>query len=961
MKNVKLIIKTFFLILILVLANDIYSSDDVDCSTSRNNDSSVCNAVAALTDSAGTFAKAEKGFWSSLKGIGDIFSKGKVNFDVTFDDHILKCIKVKAVKNNTNTYFNPKIQVCDYNGEGCKIIDIQYNCHHIYGDLSLGGIAAGAFIDWEGSETKPGEKIANGLEWTWAENVTEDEKKKFANSPKICACSKKGACFTGVSEWTAQVSKGENIFSPGYAKNTCDDCYQKKVKCAPIPLEPGPPPFCDQLPSSLPEIKVVPVQNNDYFEPQLRVIGGNLKEAKHLGFSNHSQEQIITQDNHTYYFKTERKDNQLCAEYYGTKEIKEENLEFTRCFLSPDAPQPKKITLSGDGLTFTIKMIKEMCKQHGLYDGEYNGICTINLSKEIDKKIGPLSFKIVTPKMRNTKNDTDKVDPNEKDYNQVFKETLRTSKIFNTLKQYDCAPKVIQKEKSEVPLDKNGNIPLLDKNGDPNVRFIYETENKQGKMLCVSGWKPKPDEYIYIKEQKPLRLISLGSTYAQYRAVYSEESNRIYYVTDDNKTTNLSDKTQKELDAIVFDNEGYMSIPEKSTCVVNKDEEVEEKAKSGDCSVAYKLIDKEHKENCHKEQSTCKEEDGYSCNGNECIRSTKYMKKEKDKLPDPFFYPPFEKQKNNYVKKQPIKVDATEVFYADDLCTFDLEGLKENINSIMKRYLKSKKSELESESNKTFEFGNDSNYTGNLSKYKYVEIEAWGGGEAGHIEDKAKSDETRIGKPGDYIKAKLKIDKGYPFFRIKVTEGGGRIKDHLSNKDGGPTIIEICPSSDHSNCKELVTIRGGGKYHKYGLPEVLYDETKIHRELQEGEDLHITKGDDLNHNNKNKEIAYIENNKINFDTVNTCKMDYMSNRYGAGGCIDTETGTYGRGKAGGAIIKPIMEEIPMVEIEKTIDNLLEDKNSNNTSIKNNEIIKTLDDNIHEKIKEKIQEQLSCKD
>lgn len=953
MKNVS--IKIFILSLIFIISHEVYAD---------------CSGTVKFTTGAEIAAN------QAGKGFGNFITlKWK---DLNFDEKMLQYISVYAIKNQgVNGYFNPKIKVCNYEGYDCHELYSGISCQKIYGTQDSGaGVSAATFIDWEGNKTKPGTKIADGLEWTWAKNITDDEKEKFANSPKICVCSQKGACTEHFWQWNVQVSKGENIFRPGELSNVCDTCEwsqgKQKIRCAPIPLEPGPPPFCDQLPSSLPEIKVVPVQNNDYFEPQLRVIGGHLKEAKHLSFSNHSQEKLITEGNHTYYFKTERKDNQLCAEYYGTKEIKEENLEFTRCFLSPNAPQPQGITSSGNKLTFTIKMTKEMCKHHDgeYYDGEYNGICTITLSKETDKKIGPLSFKIVTPKMRNTKNDTDKVDPNEKDYNQVFKETLRTSKtpnIFNTLKQYDCAPKVIREKKSEVPSDKKGNIPLLDKNGDLNVRFIYETENKQGKMLCVSGWKPTPDEYIFIKEQKPVRLISLGSTYAQYIAVYSEESNRIHYVTD-NKTTDLSDKTQEELDTIVFDHEGYMLIPGKNTCIVNKDNEVIKKAKEkNDCSIAYKLIDQEHKQSCKKEQSTCKEESGYSCNGNKCIRSTKYVEKENNEL----FYLPFEKQEDNYVKKRPIKVDATEVFYADDLCTFDLKGLKENISSIMERYLKSTKSKRESENNKTFEFGNDSNYTSNLSQYKYVEIEAWGGGEAGHIAGKAYSTKntTRIGKPGDYIKAKLKIDKGYPFFRIKVTEGGGGIKDRIQNKDGGPTIIEICPSSDHSNCKELITIRGGGDYHQYGGDT--YNKTKIHRELQEGEDLHITeigkdlpitKGDDLNNN---KKIAYIENGKISLETVNICEMDYMSNRYGAGGCIDEETGTYGRGKAGGAIIKPIMEEIPMVKIEETIDKLLEDKNGNNISTEEYDIIKiidaNIDTNIHEKIKEKIQEQLSCKD
>ena len=928
MKNANL--KIFILLIILIISHEVYAGCPWLIESNTN--------IEIAANKTG-------------KGVSNFITLKWKNLD--FDEKMLQYIKVYAIKNQgLNGYFNPKIKVCNYEGNKCHELYSGTSCWQIYGTQDSGaGVSAAVFIDWEGNKTKPEIEIADGLKWTWAENVTDDEKKKFATAPKICACSQKADCTKHFWQWNVQISKGENIFYPGELSNVCDTCEwsqgQQKIKCAPIPLEPGPPPFCDQLQSSLPKIKVVPVQNNDYFEPQLRVIGGNLKEAKHLGFSNHSQEQRITQDSHTYYFKTERKDNQLCAEYYGTKEIKKENLEFTRCFLSPEAPQPQEIKLANNGLTFTIKMKKEICKKYGHYNGEDTGICAIQLFLgEKEKKVGPLSFKIITPEMRNTKNDNDKVDSHEKDYKQVFKEILKNSNIFNTLKQYDCTPKVIPEKKS-----KGG----LDKNGYPNLKFIYKEKDKQGKMLCVSGWKPQPDELISITKQGIVKLKSLGSTYAKYKTVYSEESKQTHYIPDDSTGTNLLDKTQTELDAIIFDNKGYILMPGQNTCVVDKDEEVIQKAQSSNCTLAYKLIDQELKERCNKEQSTCTQEDGYSCNnGNECVRSTKYITKNGNKP----FYLPLEKQEDTYVKKRPIMVDTTEVFYADDLCTFDLQGLKENINSIMEKYLKIKKSELESKNNKTFGFHSSSNYTGNLSQYKYVEIEAWGGGEAGHIKSQAHSIETRIGKPGDYIKAKLEVDHNYPSFRIRVTEGGGGIKDRLSNKDGGPTIIEKCSNSDHNNCIELITIRGGGNSHEYG--GVKYNETKIHRDLRKGEDLRITKGDDQNYDNKNKEIAYIENYKINFDTVNTCEMDDVSNRYGAGGCIDTKDGAYGKGASGGAIIKPIIEEIPIEEIRDTIGKLLEDKNSN-TLIESYDVIQTLDTHIHKTIKEKIQDQLSCKD
>ncbi|MGL9725823.1 MAG: hypothetical protein ACR5KV_03980 [Wolbachia sp.] len=57
-----------------------------------------------------------------------------------------------------------------------------------------------------------------------------------------------------------------------------------------------------------------------------------------------------------------------------------------------------------------------------------------------------------------------------------------------------------------------------------------------------------------------------------------------------------------------------------------------------------------------------------------------------------------------------------------------------------------------------YEFSGDNNYTTNLLKYGYIEIEVWGGGEAGHIKDEALSTENRPGMSGDYIKVQLKVD-----------------------------------------------------------------------------------------------------------------------------------------------------------------------------------------------------------
>ncbi|WP_025264324.1 hypothetical protein [Wolbachia endosymbiont of Onchocerca volvulus] len=59
-----------------------------------------------------------------------------------------------------------------------------------------------------------------------------------------------------------------------------------------MPLAPSPPPFCKQLTIPPPKVKIVPItnENNDYFEPKVKVIVSDLtiedgKIEKELDFS----------------------------------------------------------------------------------------------------------------------------------------------------------------------------------------------------------------------------------------------------------------------------------------------------------------------------------------------------------------------------------------------------------------------------------------------------------------------------------------------------------------------------------------------------------------------------------------------------------------------------------------------------------------------------------------------------
>ncbi|WP_353274952.1 hypothetical protein [Wolbachia endosymbiont (group A) of Ennomos erosarius] len=935
MKNVKLKANFFFLVLILLGANSGHSD--------------TCTGIYTRTD-------LEAGGSSIGKGLANFFT-GKWD-DLNFDPHLLKEIKVTAIKDQgIDGYFNPKIQVCDYEGGNCYVLPNGTSCRQIYGTQTSGaGISAAVFIDWEGDKMlgdgKIKEGIAKVLEWEWVDNVTNEEKKKFANSPKICACSQKAACISGIFEWADKVGEGANIFRPGGMENVCDTCYQKKVKCAPIPLAPGPPPLCEQLAMSLPQVRIVPItdKDNDYFNPKVKVIAGDLIEedgkiGKELDFPKGYGENkaewrsILDKDGITYYFKTYREKDKLCAEYLGTQSIDEKNLQFIRCFPAPPAPEPEVVeivqsNMSGkqsDTLKIRMKMSKSACtyEARGTYS---DGLCTFNVNTDHKHpvNIGPLSLKVVKPAIVAKTTDSN----NKKSYiDNIIEGILESNpQQFKVLKEYGYVPD-IETECKEF----QGNKCKLNNLGQPEIEVKYKG-NSNSKMLCLSGWQPEPEEFVLERENKIIPLKLMGTRYTKYNAVYSKESNQFYYLPSKERVDPLN-RFQDWLDKIIFNKQGYVFFPDeneqkKGECsyCVEKDSKIDEKLKSSKgLKVVYKLTDVEHKEGC--EQG----DDGCICFNGTCSRSTRYVDKENTQS----FYTKISQDANGVVTQQeaPIKANRTEVFYADKLCRFDLEGLKKKLKEIIKEQLKNKKQELEKKSEKSYDHKNKDVYTDDLSiKFDRIKIEAWGGGEAGHIQgsgcnnQKCHSTESRVGMPGDYIKAKLKIDPNYPIIKVQVTEGGGNQENNSSGKDGGPIFIEMC-NSQKQHCQQLITVAGGGEYRTYGGKK--YKKTVIHKQDLKLEEK-IVKADKLKSTQDNQ-IAYIENGEIKYKTVE-CKRGFRSNKHGAGGCIDKnkeihdknsprhmQKGIYGKGSPGYVKIRPIIKEFDEEGINAAIKKVIEDQ------------------------------------
>ncbi|WP_353275853.1 hypothetical protein [Wolbachia endosymbiont (group A) of Pipizella viduata] len=928
----------------------------------------------------------------SYQGYADCPPLVKSNtwFEAIVSGDWVKEIKVQAIKDQgVDGYFNPKIRVCAYDGKSyCYDLETGKFCRQIYGTQSTGGgVSAAVFIDWEGdtvlNDGKFKEGIAKGLEWEWVDNVTDEEKRKFANSPKICACRQKAACMGDFFSFFTKTGEGANIFRPGYMANTCDTCYQKKVKCAPVPLAPGPPPFCEQLAMSPPQVRIVPItdEDNDYFNPKVKVIIGDLKGGdgeigekldfpKGYGEDKAEWRSILDKDGITYYFKTYREKDKLCAEYLGTQSIDEKNPQFVRCFPAPPTPEPEVVEIvksntpgkQSNTLKIRMKMSESTCtyEARGTYS---NGSCTFNVTNH-PLNIGPLSLKVVKPRIVER---TTSTSDNKSNINDIIENIFKNSSRFTILEQYGCVPNIgielpngdscsltNPREHNQCELTKLE----LDNMGQPKIEVGYmrvkNQENSNSRMLCLSGWKPEPEEFVLERENKIIPLKLMGTKYIQYNAVYSKESNQFYYLpSKERETVDLLKikRLQDQLDKIIFNKQGYVFFPddnkqEKGKCsyCVDYDKDIGEKFINNKVKVVYKLIDVEHREKCNQG------DDGCICSDGKCSRSKQYLNKNEN---DKQFYLRYEEvdckdkdgkvlrdeknevQKCTQLKDQLIKADRTEVFYADKLCRFDLEGLTEKLKEIIEK-------QPEKKSEKSHDFGNGNHdVDGSQITSSHVEIEVWGSGEAGHIENTpsgckqymdmhankdACSTETRAGMPGDYIKAELDIDPDYPIIEVKVSEGGGNQESRYTDKDGGPIFVRKC-SVGKKECKDLITMGGGGIYKMYPhgnnyndyksyksyMETIIDDSVKLKKENKKT-GLRVT---------EDNKITYIENGEIKYETVK-CSKGFRSSKPGAGGCIDKSKGIYGKGSTGQVKVTPIIKgfdkNIIKDAIEKKIGN-----------------------------------------
>ncbi|GHM58193.1 MAG: hypothetical protein sL5_03100 [Candidatus Mesenet longicola] len=208
-------------------------------------------------------------------------------------------------------FFNPKIKVCRGNYTYCDDM-ADGDCE------GVGMTYARAYVDWEAEE------------------------------PKICACQVL-TCYDTVAKvligLTSPIVGGIAVLA------TLDKDYSKECiadpQCIPIPLAPGPPPFCDQFKAS-PEIRIVPVtaRNQSFFQPKIRVIIGS--QTRNLDVSTDGREHSypIEYDGEKYTFKTYREEDQLCADFYDNSS---DIMLGNQCFPMPKIGKPELIPLDEEG------------------------------------------------------------------------------------------------------------------------------------------------------------------------------------------------------------------------------------------------------------------------------------------------------------------------------------------------------------------------------------------------------------------------------------------------------------------------------------------------------------------------------------------------------------------------------------------------------------------------------------
>lgn len=785
---------------------------------------------------------------------------------VPFNLHAAHMFKIRtetpSSMNTSDGFFNPKIRVCRGDYTHCDDM-ADGDCE------GVGMTYASAYVDFEAAE------------------------------PKMCACQ----VFTCYDALAKGLISASSLFVGGIAVlATLDKDYSKECiaepQCIPLPLAPGPPPFCDQFESS-PEIRVVPVAASDqsFFQPKIRVVIGSPARkcndgsvisltascidgsvgktvnsiAENLDVSTDGSERgyTIGYGGEKYIFRTYKEKDQLCAGFYGSSSKGENIMLSSQCFPPPKIDKPELIPIDEKG----------------------------NDVKLDDMIAGNLKVRV----------DLDKVKVKIPDYdrNPVTLIYGKGEHVISDLKLKLIKPKIDGNRGFEYYVGCSRGGSFSQDSGCPEGQSIevgYK-ENSSGKVTCLVGWNS--DEYV-LKRKKNNRIFkylkSSGKQFNDYRIV--PIGGKDQYIPCGRSPKDLNTIGQNELDGIKRFKGSYYSIggnsptcSDKSLCcrgclchdggdmfsVISKGEQ----CKNGKvCNANYRTVYK-YEDIVHKSEY-------FNNDPSNPEYSTKYIN---ENTGEPFFLTKEEldDQKGEFFRpKDP---------YIDGLCVDNFERIsytdpKEGFNFGSKGNSNLKKDPDLKDQYHYFD--------AKKKQCQFVTMEAWGGGAAGFIGKKNPAKSTS-GAAGDYTQATIKVNDERPIFKIKVGGGGKLGQD---NGNGSASEVYMC-DKDKKNCNKLIVAGGGGNsvetqdaaavnknlvYTRFvGRIEGTNESDKIALPYKNGE--------------KTDKIPY---SKSVFKKSSACSDSKKSNKVekvandnkiaGSGGCINIDKLSYQEGANGKVII-----------------------------------------------------------
>lgn len=766
--------------------------------------------------------------------------------------------KTPSSMNTSDGFFNPTIRVCRGDYTHCDDM-ADGECE------GVGMTYARAYTDFEGEE------------------------------PKMCACQV-FTCYDALAKGLISMS---SLLVGGIAVlATLDKDYSKECiadqQCIPIPLAPGPPPFCDQFESS-PEIRIVPVEAREqsFFQPKIRVIIGSSKTNLDVNADGSERSHTINLNKERYTFKTYKEEDKLCADFLGG--LKGEKFMLgSQCFPMLKVGKPELIPLDGEGNK--IKKLDDMTivgpkKSIDLNKVEVPGYShnPITLIYGEERDVGGLRLKLIKPKVDSNRNFELRCSGGGKPF-------LACVNKEGGLRQVDavCSDEEIG--------------PTL---ACPENQSLGYAENNNGKVTCLVGWDS--DEYVLRrKENKKIfkYLKSSGKQFNDYRVV--PIANKDQYIPCSTSRKDLNIMGQDDLDNIKRFSGSYYSIGNSNPicndssiccrgCLCHEGDKLRvvkkgESCNNGKCNASYKIVYK-YEDIVHKSGSFDNEPSNPEY-------STRYIDKNTEK---PFF-----------LTKEELNDKKGEFFrpkdpYIDGLCVDNFERIsyidpKKNFNSDSKKDSNSEKSlSSDSEENSNPDLRKDHNqkdqhhyFNAKEKQCQFVTMEAWGGGAAGFI-DEGNLIKSTSGPAGDYTKATIKVNDEKPIFKIKVGSGG-ELEQNSGN--GNASEVYMC-DKDRKNCDKLIIAGGGGNSIREQNEAIINENLLYTGFVGRVKGTHEPDKIALPYGNRKDEIPY---DQAVYKKTSFCNGAIKSNQVkkvvndnsvpGSGGCISVDKLSYQEGANG---------------------------------------------------------------